>query len=56
MYCEVVACGSLRGSKCFLEDAGVDILFGSEFFVKVELAGHLEDVLPLVVLCFSGIE
>ncbi len=56
MYCEVVARGSLRGCKWFLEDAGVDVLFGSELFVKVELAGHLEDMLPLVVLCFSGFE
>jgi hypothetical protein len=32
----------------------VDDLFGSEFFVEAESAGHLEDVLPLVILCFRG--
>ncbi len=53
---DVVARGSLRGRKWFLEDVGVDVLLRSEFFVKVELAGHLEDVLPSVVLCFSGFE
>ncbi len=30
------------------------VLFGYEFFVAVELTGHLEDVLPSVVLCFRG--
>ncbi len=30
------------------------VLFGCEFFVKVESTRHLEDVLPVVVLHFSG--
>ncbi len=32
----------------------MDVLFGSELFVQVESTGHLEDVLPMVVLCFCG--
>ncbi len=35
-------------------DVGVYILFGGELFVEVELARHLEDVLSMVVLGFSG--
>ncbi len=54
MHGEVVACGSLRVRNGFLGDVGMDILFGGEIFVQVELAGHLEDVLPLMVLRFRG--
>jgi hypothetical protein len=32
----------------------MDVLFGGEIFVQLESAGHLEDVLPLVVLRFHG--
>jgi hypothetical protein len=32
----------------------MDVLFGGELFVQVESAGHLEDMLPLVVLCFRS--
>jgi hypothetical protein len=30
------------------------ILLGRKLFVKVESAGHLEDMLPAMILCFSG--
>ncbi len=36
----------------FLGDVGMDVLFGGEIFVQVESAGHLEDVLLLMVLRF----
>ncbi len=32
----------------------MDVLFGGELFIQVESAGHLEDVLPLMVLRFRG--
>ncbi len=32
----------------------MDVLFGGEIFVQVESAGHLEDVLLLMVLRFRG--
>ncbi len=32
----------------------MDVLFGGEIFVQVESAGHLEDVLPSMVLRFCG--
>ncbi len=54
MHGEVVARGSLRVRNGFLGDVGMDVLFGGEFFVQVELNGHLEDVLPLMVLRFCG--
>ncbi len=34
----------------------MDVCFGSELFVQVESTGHLEDVLPLVVLRFRSFE
>ncbi len=54
MHGEVVACGSLRVRDRFLEDVGTNVLFGGELFVQVESAGHLENVLSLVVLRFHG--
>ncbi len=54
MHCDIVARASLRDQGWFLEDVGMHVLFGCEFFVAVELTGHLEDVPPLVVLCFRG--
>jgi hypothetical protein len=30
------------------------VLLGRKLFVEVELAGHLEDMLPAMILCFSG--
>ncbi len=54
MYHDVVACGPLRGQRWFLEDVGVYVLLRHELFVKVELAGHLDDMLLAVVLRFSG--
>jgi hypothetical protein len=32
----------------------MNVLFSGEIFVQVELAGHLEDVLPPMVLRFRG--
>ncbi len=54
MHGEVIVCGSLRVRNGFLGDVGMDVLFGSELFVQVESAGHLEDMLPLMVLRFRG--
>jgi hypothetical protein len=34
----------------------MDVLFGGEIFMQVESAGHLEDVLPSVVLRFRGLK
>jgi hypothetical protein len=54
LHGEVLARGSLRVRDRFLDDVGMDIFFGGELFMQVESAGHLEDVLPLVVLRFRG--
>ncbi len=54
MYRDVVARGSIRGQRWFHKDVGVDVLLCHELFVGMELAGHLEYMLPLVILCFSG--
>ncbi len=54
MYRDVVACGSLREQRWFLEDVGMHVLFGCEFLVAVESTRNLDDVLPLVVLCIRG--
>jgi hypothetical protein len=54
LHGEVVACGSLRVCNGFLGDVGMDVLFGGEIFVQVELARRLEDVLPSMVLRFRG--
>jgi hypothetical protein len=54
LHGEVIARGSLRVRNGFLGDVGMDVLFGSEIFVQVELAGHLEDVLLSMVLRFRG--
>ncbi len=51
---DIVARGSLRGRKWLLGDLGVDVLFCSEFLIKVESSRHLENVLLAVVLRFSG--
>ncbi len=42
MYRDIIACGSLRNRGWFLEDVGMHVLFGCEFFV-----GH--ESLPLGV-------
>jgi hypothetical protein len=52
LHSEVVARGSLRVCDRFLEDVGMDVLFGVELFVQVESTGHLEDVLPSMILRF----
>ncbi len=51
---EVVAHGSLRVHNGFLWDVDMDVLFDGELFIQVESTGHLEDVLPSVVLCFRS--
>jgi hypothetical protein len=54
LHSKVVARGSLRVPVRFLEDVGMDVFFGIELFMQVESTGHLEDVLPLVVLRFRS--
>ncbi len=54
MYCDIVARGSLRGQRWFLEDVGMEVLLRRELFAKVELAEHLDYMLPMVILHFSG--
>ncbi len=54
LHCHVVACGSLRGWRRLPLDDGMHIFLHHKLFIKLELAGHLKDMLPVVVLCLGS--